>query len=268
MVVCVCNAIRESQVREAARNGSTTAARRIARSAASRNAASASRSREPLSIRNARLRSVRRRRKPQISATFSLATSACVAANSGASYRKVTTMKGDARVIEYLNEALKNELTAVNQYWLHYRLLDHWGVKKLAQFERHESIDEMKHADWLAERILFLDGLPNFQLLGRLRIGETVEEILKADLALEIEAVGAAQGAVAHCEEVKDFVSRDLFARILASEEEHVDTLETPVRDDRADGHPQLRPAQFEGRKSPRLSGTGVSDAPRGAGGR
>ncbi len=136
-------------------------------------------------------------------------------------------MKGDARVIEFLNETLKNELTAINQYWLHYRLLDHWGVKKLAEYERHESIDEMKHADWLAERILFLDGLPNFQLLGRLRIGETVEEVLKADLAMEIEAVAQLKEAVAYCEEIRDFVSRDLFTKILLSEEEHVDTLET-----------------------------------------
>ena len=135
-------------------------------------------------------------------------------------------MKGDARVIEFLNETLKNELTAINQYWLHYRLLEHWGVKKLAEYERHESIDEMKHADWLAERILFLDGLPNFQLLGRLRIGETVEEVLKADLAMEIEAVAQLKAAITYCEEVKDFVSRDLFTRILISEEEHVDTLE------------------------------------------
>jgi bacterioferritin len=135
-------------------------------------------------------------------------------------------MKGDARVIEFLNETLKNELTAINQYWLHYRLLEHWGIKKLAEYERHESIDEMKHADWLAERILFLDGLPNFQLLGRLRIGETVEEVLKADLAMEIEAVAQLKAAITYCEEVKDFVSRDLFTRILISEEEHVDTLE------------------------------------------
>lgn len=135
-------------------------------------------------------------------------------------------MKGDPRVIEFLNETLKNELTAINQYWLHYRLLEHWGVKKLAEYERHESIDEMKHADWLAERILFLDGLPNFQLLGRLRIGETVEEVLKADLAMEIEAVAELKAAITYCEEVKDFVSRDLFTRILISEEEHVDTLE------------------------------------------
>lgn len=136
-------------------------------------------------------------------------------------------MKGDAKVIEFLNEALRNELTAVNQYWLHYRLLDHWGVYKLAQFERHESIDEMKHADRLAERILFLDGLPNFQLLGRLRVGETVEEVLKADLAIEVEAVAQLREAVAYCESIRDFVSRDLFAEILSNEEEHVDTLET-----------------------------------------
>ena len=135
-------------------------------------------------------------------------------------------MKGDPKVIDLLNEALKNELTAVNQYWLHYRLLDHWGIHKLAKYERMESIDEMHHADWLAERILFLDGLPNFQLLGRLRIGETVEEVLKSDLAMEVEAVAQLRGAIAHCEEVKDYISRDLFARILASEEEHVDTLE------------------------------------------
>ncbi|WP_010545523.1 MULTISPECIES: bacterioferritin [Sphingomonas] len=135
-------------------------------------------------------------------------------------------MKGDAKVLEYLNEVLKNELTAINQYWLHYRMLDHWGVQKLAQFERHESIDEMKHADWLSERILFLDGLPNFQLLGRLRIGETVEELLRADLALEVEAIAVLRDAIQHCETVRDFVSRDLFLKILESEEEHVDTLE------------------------------------------
>ncbi|GAA4766072.1 bacterioferritin [Stakelama sediminis] len=135
-------------------------------------------------------------------------------------------MKGDDRVIEFLNTVLKNELTAINQYWLHHRLFDHWGVKRLAEFERHESIDEMKHADWLSERILFLDGLPNFQLLGRLRIGETVEEVLKSDLALEMEAVTDLRDAIAHCEEVRDYVSRDLFRRILDSEEEHIDTLE------------------------------------------
>jgi len=135
-------------------------------------------------------------------------------------------MKGDPKVIELLNEALKNELTAVNQYWLHYRLLDNLGVKRLADFERHESIDEMKHADRLAERILFLDGLPNFQLLGRLRIGETVEEMLKADLAVELEAVTQLKVSIAHCEKVHDYVSRDLFADILENEEEHIDHLE------------------------------------------
>ena len=135
-------------------------------------------------------------------------------------------MKGDARVIELLNEALRNELTAVNQYWLHYRLLDNKGVHKLAKFERHESIDEMKHADELSERILFLDGLPNFQSLGRLRIGENVEEILRADLELEIEAVEQLKGAIVHCESVRDFTSRDLFAKILSNEEDHVDHLE------------------------------------------
>jgi len=135
-------------------------------------------------------------------------------------------VKGDTKVIEYLNEALKNELTAVNQYWLHYRLLDNWGISRLAHFERHESIDEMKHADRLAERILFLDGLPNFQLLGRLKIGETVEEILQADLALENEAIPLLKDGIAHCETVRDYVSRDLLADILESEEEHVDMLE------------------------------------------
>src|SRR4028118_1276784 len=111
-------------------------------------------------------------------------------------------MKGEPRVLELLNEALRAELTAVNQYWLHYRMLDNWGVKRLAEFERHESIDEMKHADRLAERILFYNGLPNFQMLGRLRIGESVEEILRADLELEMEALAQLRGAVQHCEAV------------------------------------------------------------------
>ena len=135
-------------------------------------------------------------------------------------------MKGDQKVIEYLNRGLRSELTAINQYWLHYRMLDNWGVKKLAEYERHESIDEMKHADLLADRILFLDGLPNFQALGRLRVGESVEEILKADLALEMDALPLLRDAIAHCETVRDFVSRDLFQKILESEEEHVDVIE------------------------------------------
>jgi bacterioferritin len=136
-------------------------------------------------------------------------------------------MKGDEKVIEFLNESLKNELTAINQYWLHYRLLDNWGIRRLAEFERQESIDEMKHADRLAERILFLEGLPNFQMLGRLRIGESVEEVLRADLELEREAVVQLRNAIEYCETKRDYVSRDLFAEILQNEEEHVDTLET-----------------------------------------
>ncbi|MDE1916909.1 MAG: bacterioferritin [Sphingomonadales bacterium] len=135
-------------------------------------------------------------------------------------------MKGDAKVIEFLNKALYNELTAINQYWLHFRLLDNWGVHKLAQFERHESIDEMKHADLLADRILFLEGLPNFQHLGRLRVGESVEEVIKADLALEMDAIPLLKEAIEYAESVRDFISRDLFQKILESEEEHVDTLE------------------------------------------
>ena len=135
-------------------------------------------------------------------------------------------MKGDSKVIEFLNKALTNELTAINQYWLHYRVLADWGVTKLAEYERHESIDEMKHADQLAERILFLDGLPNFQLLGRLRVGENVEEVLKSDLALELEAVAELRDAIQHCETVRDYGTRELFERILENEEEHVDTLE------------------------------------------
>ena len=136
-------------------------------------------------------------------------------------------MQGDPKVIEFLNQALTNELTAVNQYWLHYRMLDNWGVHKLAEFERHESIDEMKHADKLSERILFLDGLPNFQMLGRLRIGETVEEILKADLELEREALPPLRDAIEYCETKRDYVTRDLLVEILDNEEEHVDILET-----------------------------------------
>jgi len=135
-------------------------------------------------------------------------------------------MKGDAKVIEFLNKALTNELTAINQYWLHYRILDNWGVKKLAEYERHESIDEMKHADKLADRILFLEGLPNFQALHSLKIGETVEEILKSDLALEMEALPLLQDAIEHCEKVRDYNSREIFEDILDSEEEHVDFLE------------------------------------------
>jgi len=136
-------------------------------------------------------------------------------------------MKGDPKVVEFLNAVLKNELTAINQYFLHYRMLNHWGVEKLAKFEYGESIDEMKHADKLAERVLFLDGIPNFQMLGRLKIGETVEEILRADLDLELEALPVLRDAIQYCEQVRDYVSRDLFQQILESEEDHVDMLET-----------------------------------------
>jgi bacterioferritin len=136
-------------------------------------------------------------------------------------------MQGDPKVIELLNEALKEELTAINQYWLHYRMLDNWGVKKLAEYEKHESIDEMKHADRLAERILFLDGLPNFQALGRLRIGENVEEILKADMEAELQGAKHYRELVAHAETVRDFVTRDLAREILADEEKHIDFIET-----------------------------------------
>jgi bacterioferritin len=136
-------------------------------------------------------------------------------------------MQGDPKVIELLNEALKEELTAINQYWLHYRMLDNWGVKKLAEYERSESIDEMKHADRLADRILFLDGLPNFQALGRLRVGENVEEILKADLEAEHAGAKIYRELVALAETKRDYVTRDLAREILADEEGHIDFLET-----------------------------------------
>ena len=138
-------------------------------------------------------------------------------------------MKGDAKVIEFLNKALFNELTAINQYFLHAKMLKNWGLKELAEHEYHESIDEMKHADKLSDRILFLDGLPNFQALGKLKIGETPREILQCDLALELEALQLLKDGIAHCEAVGDYPSRQLFADILDSEEEHIDWIETQL---------------------------------------
>lgn len=136
-------------------------------------------------------------------------------------------MRGDAKVLEFLNLALKNELTSINQYFLHSRMADNWGLKKLAKKEYEESIDEMKHADALAKRVLFLEGLPNFQALGRLRIGENVEEMLRADLEAELEGAELYRGLAAHAETVRDYVTRDLAREVLADEEGHIDFLET-----------------------------------------
>ncbi|MBC6904665.1 bacterioferritin [Saccharophagus sp. K07] len=138
-------------------------------------------------------------------------------------------MKGDAKVIEHLNKILANELIAINQYFLHARMYKNWGLKELADHEYHESIDEMKHADKLVERILFLDGIPNLQNLGKLLIGENVKEMLQCDLTLELKAIPDLREAIAYCESVRDYGSREILESILTSEEEHVDWLETQL---------------------------------------
>jgi len=142
-------------------------------------------------------------------------------------FKGTSAMKGDAKVIEFLNLALKNELTAINQYFLHSRMLRDWGVSELAKKEHEESIEEMHHADWLIERILFLEGLPNLQDLGKLFIGENVKEILECDMKTEQMAIPVLRDAIEHCEKVRDYGSRDLFYKILHNEEEHVDYIET-----------------------------------------
>ncbi len=138
-------------------------------------------------------------------------------------------MKGDAKIIDYLNKALGNELIAINQYFLHAKMYKDWGFKALADYEYHESIDEMKHADKLTDRILFLEGIPNLQDLGKLMIGENTKEMLECDLRLEHQAIPLLRDAIEYAESIKDYVSRDLFNSILDDEEEHVDWLETQL---------------------------------------
>ena len=138
-------------------------------------------------------------------------------------------MKGDAKVVDYLNRVLTNELTAINQYFLHARMFRHWGLNKLDEYEYRESVDEMKHADLLVNRILFLEGLPNLQQLGKLLIGESVQECLKCDLQLEMMAIPLLREAIGYCESSTDYITRELFEDILDGEEEHVDWLETQL---------------------------------------
>jgi bacterioferritin len=138
-------------------------------------------------------------------------------------------MKGEAKVVEYLNKALRHEMTAVNQYWLHYRMLENWGFLSLAKYWRKESIEEMEHADKLVHRIIFLEGFPNMQVLDPLHIGQNVKEVLECDLAAEISARNLYEEAATHCHGVKDYVSRDLFESLMSDEEGHIDFLETQL---------------------------------------
>jgi bacterioferritin len=138
-------------------------------------------------------------------------------------------MKGDARVIEYLNRGLRHELTAINQYWLHYRLLANWGYMDLAKYWRKESIEEMEHADKIIDRIIFLDGFPNMQVLDPLHIGQNVKEVLDCDLAAEYSARALYEEAATHCHSVKDYVTRDMFEKLMKDEEDHIDFLETQL---------------------------------------
>jgi len=138
-------------------------------------------------------------------------------------------MKGDPKVVEYLNKSLRHELTAINQYWLHFRMLENWGFNDLAQFWRKESMEEMVHADKLIERILFFDGFPNLQVLDPLRIGQNIKEVLECDLAAEMSARALYEEAATHCHGVRDYVTRDIFEKLMHDEEEHIDFLETQM---------------------------------------
>ena len=159
--------------------------------------------------------------------TFELYAGQC--RRSAARVERSDLMQGEPKVIEYLNKALRHELTAVNQYWLHYRLLHHWGFLAMAKQWRKESIEEMQHADKLTERIIFLDGFPNMQVLDPLHIGQDVKEVLDSDLAAELSARALYQEAATHCHAVKDYVTRDLFEKLMADEEHHIDFLETQL---------------------------------------